>query len=260
VAARRDSGEYLPDRVAGGASAYPGRNGDTAPAAKEPDGDRDRMQDWDRLVPYSRARENGCVIRVETDGYGGLLEFVESSTGDMLWGVTRGSWRKMRTTVPRRRGIASGNLVRVCRRFGMESRVLGYLNKHCQNSVGARYGVLADRVGTSRKNIENVMRRLHANGYVVPHYGLEPMPHGGSRQIVFWQLTDAWQDHLPAALVRMVESKPLSASEAAQLLGLGYERVVRTLADLAADGRLDRKRDGPGYVYMEHADLEIGGW
>jgi predicted ArsR family transcriptional regulator len=58
----------------------------------------------------------------------------------------------------------------------------------------------------------------------------------------------------------MIRTKPMSASQAAQLLGINYEYVVKALADLCADGKLDRERCGPGYVYMEHADLEIGGW
>jgi len=52
----------------------------------------------------------------------------------------------------------------------------------------------------------------------------------------------------------------MSATHAAGLLGIDYGLVVKALADLHADGKLDRERRGPGYVYMEHADLEIGGW
>ena len=212
-------------------------------------------------MPYARAYENGQVIRVETDGSGGLVDIVESSTGDMLYGESRGKWRQLRAAAPKNPPIAYGNLARVCRRMGMEQRVLAYLHKyHSDGSTGARYGLLAERVGTSKRNISNIMLRLQVQGYAIVRYGREQNSHGGYRKISHWHATDTWAEHLPHSLEKMIRTKPMSASQAAQLLGINYEYVVKALAELAADGLLDRKRVGPGYVYMEHADLEIGGW
>lgn len=247
-----------PDRVTGGARAYPGQNGDTAKPAERfnPSERPDYLQDWDRLVPYGRARENGTIVRVETDGRGGLVEFVESSTGELIWGATRGDWRKLRASTPRNPPIATGNLKRVCRRYGYESRALQYLHRHQQGGTGARYGAIAAQVGTSLRYTSLIMLRLRDQGYARYRYGREQNTHGGQRAIVFWYASDRSYLHLPNCLLRMIATQPMHATHAAQLLDIEYGRVVKALADLYAAGEIARRRDGPRYIY---AALEEGG-
>lgn len=247
--------------LAGGTRAYPGQNGDRPKPRRKSEGEVYALN-WDRLAPYGRARENGQIIRVETDGNGGLVEFVESSTGEYVWSEPRGDWRKIRAAAPKNPPIANGNLKRVARRYGREVRILAYLHKHQQGGSGARCAALAHVADTSVKHTALLLYRLRDAGYVRCHYGREANTGltGGSRKIAYWQTTDSWHEHLPRIVTRLIITKPMSATHAAGLLGIDYGLVVKALADLHADGKLDRERRGPGYVYMEHADLEIGGW
>ena len=247
--------------LAGGTRAYPGQNGDRPKPRPKSEGEVYALN-WDSLLPYGRVRENGQLIRIETDGAGGLIEIVESSTNTLLYGSPRGTWRTIRAAAPKNPPISTGNLARVARRYGREVRILAYLHKHQQGGLGARCSTVARVADTSVKHAALLLYRLRDGGYVRVQHGREPNTGRckGSRRIAYWQTTDSWHEHLPRIVTRLIITKPMSASQAAQLLGINYEYVVKALADLYADGKLDRKRRGPGYVYMEHADLEIGGW
>lgn len=217
----------------------------------------DYFQDWGPVVPYSRCRERGHVIRVETDGRGGLIEFIETSTGELLWGATRGQWNQLRSQKPKVTRIATGNLKLTAARLGREYRLLGYLS---QTHGGQQPGELNEHFGVDTRTIAVYLWRLHDMGYVRYEPRHEPIAHGGSRACKVWYACDDWRDYLADILMRLVLTKPMTASTAAALLGVGYEQVVRVLAQMARSGELERERTVEGYLYMERADIEIGNW
>lgn len=230
-------------RVEGGAAAYPGQNGDTA---KPKSGRVYTLEDWTQMLPYSRARVDGLIVRVETDGQGKLIEIVESSTNRLIYGASRGAWRTLRTTPPDKRHHGSSNFRRLAARMGRECRTLSYL---AQCRLPKRPGEIAKQVGTSPRAVGGYLRHLYTLGHVGYNEQTERLNNGAYRTFREWYVTDTWREHLTNVLLELLERRPLVAQDAAELLELPYNMVVQRLARMANDGRVCRVRVGPSWEH-----------
>lgn len=238
-------------RYTAGTNKYPGRDGETAKRADPLDGE----QDWTRLVPFARVREANQIIRIETDGQGNLVEFVESSTSDRLYGGTRVGWRKLRAQEPVRVSVQPTSYKRTAKRLGTEDRILVYLRKHAQ-SKGARAGAVAAHIGTSSGHAATVLYRLRDRGYVHSEVAEEPLPNGGTRTYARWYASDMSHAHLFEICEALANARPVSPRDASALMEIEYERVVKAFAHLYNSGQVTRTRECGGYVYGRMEETE----